>query len=174
MTLESFDAHVYTHLHIYLFINYPVIYQTILQWISIFNCSINIPYVWLQNISVIKSAVIFFSTLYVHLFASSQRLQHFFTLTSVCCVYTTMYSSSVGTALLTLHPTPHLPGNLIPIDCQTEEVWGYNHTVKRLGSEVRRFKLFSISHLYGGFVFIPGHWFVAGVHWVRGRQGDGR
>lgn len=63
MTLESFDAHVYTHLHIYLFINYPVIYQTILQWISIFNCSINIPYVWLQNISVIKSAVIFFSTL---------------------------------------------------------------------------------------------------------------
>lgn len=29
------------------------------------------------------------------------------------------------------HPHPLLPGNLIPIDCQAEKVWGYSHKARQ-------------------------------------------
>lgn len=86
-------------------------------------------------------------------------------------VYTTMYSSSVATALLTLHP---IPSSALPSTWEFNFNWLLDRGGLRLELYSKRpgqgclrgvhgFKLFSISHLYGGFVFIPSHWFVAGV-----------
>lgn len=161
-----------------MFINYPVIYQNILQWISIVNHSINICYLW----NKIK-------------YQCHQKWSDVRSLTtpplslkgcSICllCLHKHVFLQRRSGAPDTPPPPPH-PPTRPPSTWESNFNWLPDRGGLRLEpyskkagqgrlSEVRRFKLFSISHLYGGFVFIPGHWFVAGVHWVRGREGEGR
>lgn len=98
-------------------------------------------------------------------------------------VHLLCYVVKLRRALLMLHvavhphpdPDPLLLGNLIPIDCQAEKVWGCSRTVKRLGraawmqgAQVQI--VFYKSPLQGICVYPPAIDLLLGVHWLRRRK----